>query len=207
MHYIANDAALKKNDLVLIDAGCEYEHYAADLTRTFPVSGKYSVPQRAIYDIVLQANLDAIAECRPGNHFNAPHEAALRTMVNGLLELHLLEGDLEELLAEQDEVKDFCPHKTSHWLGIDVHDVGDYRIGEAWRELEAGMVLTIEPGIYIPRNETTEHLPAKYRGIGVRVEDDVLITKSGCEVLTAGAPKQADDIEALMAQRSPAAHG
>ena len=208
MHYIDNQASLKKHDLVLIDAGCEYEHYAADLTRTFPVSGKFSAPQRAIYDIVLQANLDAIAQCRPGNHFNAPHEAALHTMAQGLVELGLLQGDVETLLAEQDEIKDFCPHKTSHWLGIDVHDVGDYRIDGEWRELEPGMVLTIEPGIYIPRNETTEHLPAKYRGIGVRVEDDVLITRSGCEVLTEAAPKQADAIEALMAERPPvAAHG
>ena len=115
---------------------------------------------------------------------------------------------MDTLLAEQDEIKDFCPHKTSHWLGLDVHDVGDYRIDGEWRELEPGMVLTIEPGIYIPHNETTEHLPARYRGIGVRVEDDVLITRHGCEVLTAAAPKQADAIEALMAERSlTAAHG
>ena len=208
MHYIANQASLKKHDLVLIDAGCEYECYAADLTRTFPVNGKFSAPQRAIYDIVLQANLDAIDQCRPGNHFNAPHEAALRTMVQGLVELGLLQGEVDTLLAEQDEIKDFCPHKTSHWLGLDVHDVGDYRIDGEWRELEPGMVLTIEPGIYIPHNETTEHLPARYRGIGVRVEDDVLITRHGCEVLTAAAPKQADAIEALMAERSlTAAHG
>jgi len=204
MHYTANDATLKKNELVLIDAGCEYEHYAADVTRTFPVGGRFSAAQRAIYDIVLQANLHAITECRPGNHFNAPHEAALRTMVEGLVALGLLQGDVDELLAEDDEVRDFCPHKTSHWLGIDVHDVGDQRIDDQWRELEPGMVLTIEPGIYIPRNETTEHLPARYRGIGVRVEDDVLITRSGCEVLSAAAPKEAEAIEALMAERSAA---
>ncbi len=200
MHYTSNDAILKKNELVLIDAGCEYNHYAADVTRTFPVGGKFSAAQRAIYEIVLQANLQAVAQCHPGNHFNAPHEAALRTMVEGLLQLGLLHGDLETLLAEDDEVRDFCPHKTSHWLGLDVHDVGDYRLAEQWRDLEPGMVLTIEPGIYIPHNETTEHLPARYRGIGVRVEDDVLITKTGCEVLSAAAPKQVDDIEALMAQ-------
>lgn len=204
MHYTANDATLKKQDLVLIDAGCEYDHYAADVTRTFPVGGKFSAAQRAIYDIVLQANLNAIAECRPGNHFNAPHEAALRTMVEGLVELGLLHGEVDALLQEHDEVRDFCPHKTSHWLGIDVHDVGDQRIDDEWRELEPGMVLTIEPGIYIPHNDTTEHLPARYRGIGVRVEDDVLITKNGCEVLSAAAPKQADAIEALIAERSAA---
>ena len=198
MHYVENTATLKKNDLVLIDAGCEYEHYAADVTRTFPVSGKYSPTQRSIYDVVLAANEAAIACCRPGEHFNAPHEAAVRVMVEGLLALKLLMGDLETLITTE-AYKEFCPHKTSHWLGIDVHDVGDYRIDTSWRELEPGMVLTIEPGIYIPFDKSTEHLPGKYRGIGVRIEDDVLITKSGCEVLTAGVPKIATDIEAVMA--------
>ncbi len=198
MHYVENAATLKKNDLVLIDAGCEFEHYAADLTRTFPVNGKYSATQRAIYEIVLAANEAAIAECRPGRHFNAPHEAALKIMVAGLVALKILDGDVETLI-EEEGYKDYCPHKTSHWLGIDVHDVGDYRIDSTWRELEPGMVLTIEPGIYIPRNETTEHLPSKYRGIGVRIEDDVLITRSGCEVLTAAVPKRIEDVEALMA--------
>ena len=198
MHYVENTATLKKNDLVLIDAGCEYEHYAADVTRTFPVSGKYSPTQRSIYDVVLAANEAAIARCRPGEHFNAPHEAAIRVMVEGLLALKLLVGDLETLITSE-AYKEFCPHKTSHWLGIDVHDVGDYRIDTSWRELEPGMVLTIEPGIYIPCDESTEHLPGKYRGIGVRIEDDVLITRSGCEVLTAGVPKIAADIEAVMA--------
>lgn len=198
LHYVENNATLKKNDLVLIDAGCEYQHYAADVTRTFPVNGAYSTAQRAIYDIVLTANEQAIAQCRPGCHFNAPHEAAIAAMVDGLLALGILQGDAEEILAS-DAYLDFCPHKTSHWLGIDVHDVGDYRIEDDWRELEAGMVLTIEPGIYIPVNETTEHLPAKYRGIGVRIEDDVLITKQGCEVLSAGVPKDPAEIERLMA--------
>lgn len=208
MHYVANSATLKKHDLVLIDAGCEFEHYAADITRTFPVSGSFSAAQRAVYDVVLQANLDAIAQCKPGNHFNAPHEAALHTMVSGLVALKLLEGDVD-LLVEGvlqgddspacDAVRQFCPHKTSHWLGIDVHDVGDYRIEDNWRELEPGMVLTIEPGIYIPDSARTAHLPKKYRGIGVRVEDDVLITPQGCEVLSAGVPKAPDDIEQIMA--------
>ncbi len=198
MHYVENTATLKKNDLVLIDAGCEYQHYAADVTRTFPVSGRYSASQRAIYEIVLAANEAAIAECRPGRHFNAPHEAALRVMVEGLVALKILKGEVDTLI-EEEGYRDVCPHKTSHWLGIDVHDVGDYRIDSTWRQLEPGMVLTIEPGIYIPRNETTEHLPSKYRGIGVRIEDDVLITRGGCEVLTAAVPKRIDEVEALMA--------
>ena len=197
MHYVANQDVLRKNDLVLIDAGCEYEHYAADVTRTFPVSGTFSPSQRALYEIVLAANEAAIAACRPGNHFNAPHEAAIQVMVDGLLQLKILAGDAEQIIAEE-SYRQFCPHKTSHWLGIDVHDVGDYRIDNEWRALEPGMVLTIEPGLYIPRNELTEHVPSRYRGIGIRVEDDVLITRNGCEVLTAGAPKQIDDIEALM---------
>lgn len=197
MHYVENDATLKKNDLVLIDAGCEYQHYAADVTRTFPVSGRFNSAQRAIYDVVLAANEDAIAQCRPGRHFNAPHEAAVRTMVAGLIALNILDGDIDKLIADE-TYRDYCPHKTSHWLGIDVHDVGDYRIDSSWRELEPGMVLTIEPGIYIPRNDTTKHLPAKYRGIGVRIEDDVLITRGGCEVLSAALPKAAWAIEAVM---------
>ncbi len=201
MHYVENTATLKKNDLVLIDAGCEYQHYAADVTRTFPVSGRYSATQRAIYEIVLAANEAAIAECRPGRHFNAPHEAALRVMVEGLVALKILKGEVATLI-EEEGYRDVCPHKTSHWLGIDVHDVGDYRIDSTWRQLEPGMVLTIEPGIYIPRNETTEHLPSKYRGIGVRIEDDVLITRGGCEVLTAAVPKRIDEVEALMADRA-----
>lgn len=198
LHYVDNTATLKKNDLVLIDAGCEYQHYAADVTRTIPVHGHYSASQRTIYDIVLAANEAAIAQCRPGRHFNAPHEAALRVMIKGLVALNILTGDIEELISSE-AYKAFCPHKTSHWLGIDVHDVGDYCIDGSWRELEAGMVLTIEPGIYIPRDQSTRHLPTKYRGIGVRIEDDVLITRTGCEVLSAGVPKQAKEIEALMA--------
>lgn len=199
MHYTRNGAKLKKQDLVLIDAGCEYQYYAADITRTFPVGGRYSAAQRDIYDLVLQANVDAIAACYPGNHFNAPHEAAMRTIVRGLLDLGLVAGEFEALL-DSAEVRVLCPHKTSHWLGIDVHDVGDYRIDGCWRDFEPGMVLTIEPGIYIPRNASTAHLPEKYRGIGVRIEDDVLITADGAEVLSAAVPKDADAIETLMAQ-------
>ena len=197
MHYVDNAAVLRKSDLVLIDAGCEFDHYAADLTRTFPVSGKFNPTQRSLYEIVLRANEAAIAECRPGNSFNAPHEAALRVMVQGLVKLRVLQGDVDAIIAEE-RFKDYCPHKTSHWLGIDVHDVGDYRIDDHWRELEPGMVLTIEPGIYIPRNESPEHLPSRFRGIGIRIEDEVLITRAGHDVLTGAAPKSVEDIEALM---------
>ena len=199
LHYVENRCSINPGDLVLIDAGCEYEHYAADVTRTFPASGKFSKAQREIYELVLAANEAAIAQCRPGNSFNAPHDAAVETLVDGLIELDFVLGDREEIMA-QEAYKDFCPHKTSHWLGMDVHDVGDYRFDDAWREFEPGMVLTIEPGIYIPPDETTDHVPERYRGIGVRIEDDVLITKTGCEVLTQGAPKQVADVEALMSQ-------
>lgn len=198
LHYVENSAELKDGDLLLIDAGCEYQHYAADLTRTFPVNGKFKEEQRQIYDIVLEANLAAIAACKPGNHFNEPHETALTVMIEGLLVLGFLEGSIESVMADE-SYRTFCPHKTSHWLGIDVHDVGDYQIDDSWRELEAGMVLTIEPGIYIPEHTSTEHVPSAYRNIGIRIEDDVLITAQGCEVLTAATPKMVEDIEALMA--------
>ena len=197
LHYVDNNAVLNKGDLVLIDAGCEFEHYAADVTRTFPVSGRFSKIQKLIYEIVLDANVAAIEACVPGNHFNAPHEAAVRVMVKGLVDLDLLEGTVEEIIESEDYLH-LIPHKTSHWLGIDVHDVGDYRFEESWRELEPGMVLTIEPGIYIPRHESTDHLPARFRGIGVRIEDDVLITKKGPQVLTSVVPKSVVDIEAVM---------
>ena len=201
LHYVENNDDIDAGDLILIDAGCEFEHYAADLTRTFPSNGKFSQAQKAIYDIVLAANLAAIDQCRPGNHFNAPHEAALRVMVEGLVALDLMFGEVQDILADE-SYKDFCPHKTSHWLGIDVHDVGDYRIDEQWRELQPGMMLTIEPGIYLPMNDSTAHMAKKYRGIGVRIEDDVLITKSDPEVLTDAAPKQTQEIEAMMSGES-----
>jgi Xaa-Pro aminopeptidase len=194
MHYVKNDAPLKDGDLVLIDAGCEYQYYACDVTRTFPINGKYSPVQRALYEIVLQAQLDAIATIKPGAAFNAPHETAVRTMTEGLVDLKLLKGDVDELI-ETEAYKKFCVHKSSHWLGLDVHDVGDYRIENAWRTLEPGMVLTIEPGIYMPSDDT---VPAKYRGIGIRIEDDVLVVRGGHEVLTAAAPKTVKAIEATM---------
>ncbi len=194
MHYVRNDGPLKDGDLVLIDAGCEYRYYAADVTRTFPINGRYSGVQRALYEVVLRAQLDAIAAMRPGAAFNQPHDTAVHTMVEGLVELGLLHGNVDELIAEE-RYKQFCVHKSSHWLGLDVHDVGDYRVDDAWRALEPGMVLTIEPGIYIPDYAS---IPAQFRGIGVRIEDDVLVTRDGHEVLTAAAPKLIEDIEAVM---------
>ena len=194
LHYVANDQPLVDGELVLIDAGCEFQHYAADVTRTLPINGQFSQAQRDIYDVVLAANEAAIASCQVGRRFNEPHQRAVQIMVDGLIKLGLIEGDGESVIAKGN-YRHLIPHNTSHWLGIDVHDVGDYRIADAWREFEAGMVLTIEPGIYIPRVADNEHLDSKYLGIGVRIEDDVLITDEGPEVLTAGVPKQATDIE------------
>ena len=201
LHYVQNDSDLSERDLVLIDAGCELQYYASDVTRTFPVSGVFSSAQRDVYDIVLAANRAAIDACRPGNHFNHPHEAATLILVEGLIELGLLHGDLEQLIAQGDHER-FCPHKTSHWLGLDVHDVGDYRLGDSWRDLMPGMVLTVEPGIYIPRDDSTAEIAQAYRGLGIRIEDAVLIQKQGCQVLTEGLIKEPDDIEAWMAARA-----
>lgn len=199
LHYVDNNSTLKKNDLVLIDAGCEYELYAADVTRTFPVSGTFSPVQRSLYEIVLAANEAAINACRPGALFTDPHQTALEIMIDGLLTLGLLEGDMDEVW-ETETYRNFCPHGSSHWLGLDVHDVGDQRVDGESRPLEPGMVLTIEPGIYIPDNDLMAGVPARYRGIGIRIEDDVLITRDGCEVLTSAAPKSVQAIEATMAE-------
>jgi Xaa-Pro aminopeptidase len=182
---------------VLIDAGCEYQHYASDITRTFPVSGEFSQPQRALYNIVLAANEAAIAECRPGALFNAPHEAAVAVMVQGLLELGLLQGTLTDNLQAETYLQ-FCPHKSCHWLGLDVHDVGDYRLAEQWRPLMPGMVLTVEPGIYVAPDSSISDAARAYQGTGIRIEDDVLITDNGCQVLSRNVPKTLDEIETLM---------
>ncbi|MBR9912238.1 MAG: Xaa-Pro aminopeptidase [Gammaproteobacteria bacterium] len=198
LHYVDNSAPLKNGDLVLIDAGCEYEYYAADITRTFPVNGKFSAEQRALYEIVLQAQAAAIAAIAPGRHWEEPHDAAVRVITDGLRELGLLQGELDTLL-ETEAYKPFYMHRTGHWLGLDVHDVGDYRVGGQWRLLEPGMCMTVEPGIYVAPNNTD--VEERWRGIGIRVEDDVVVTKTGCEVLTEAAPKSVDDIEALMAER------
>ena len=196
LHYIENSAPLKEGDLVLIDAGCELECYASDITRTFPVSGRFSPEQRALYEVVLAAQYEAIDAVRPGNHWNHAHEAALKALARGLIDLGLLSGTVEEAI-EKEACKPFFMHRTGHWLGLDVHDVGDYRIGEAWRELEPGMVLTVEPGLYIAPDNTS--VDEKWRGIGIRIEDDVVVTKDGCRVLTDEVPKTIADIEALMA--------
>ena len=199
LHYIENNAALKNGDLVLIDAGCEYETYAADITRTFPVNGIFSAEQRALYEWVLKAQRAAIAEIRPGNHWNRPHEVSVQVLTEGLVELGLLQGEMDELIANE-AYREFYMHRVGHWLGLDVHDVGDYKIDGQWRLLEPGMVMTVEPGLYVaPDNE---RVARKWRGIGIRIEDDVVVTKEGCEVLTDGVPKEPDDIEALMADAS-----
>jgi Xaa-Pro aminopeptidase len=182
--------------LLLIDAGCEYECYASDITRTFPINGKFSKAQRALYDLVLDANRAAIAAVRPGNHWNLPHETAVQVLTTGLVRLGLLKGKVPALVKSL-AYRRFYMHKTGHWLGMDVHDVGDYKIGDAWRVLEPGMVLTIEPGLYIPPG--TRGVPPEFRNIGIRIEDDVLVTRDGHEVLTDGVPKEAREIEALMA--------
>lgn len=196
LHYIENSAALKNGDLVLIDAGCELDYYAADITRTFPVNGKFSPEQKALYEICLQAQLEAIAVAKPGNHWNDPHETTVRVITQGLVDIGLLEGDVKELVATE-AYKEFYMHRAGHWLGMDVHDVGDYKVGGEWRVLEPGMVLTVEPGIYVaPDNE---RVAKKWRGIGIRIEDDVLITKEGNEVLTKDAPKTVKEIEKIMA--------
>ena len=197
LHYTNNDAPLQDGNLVLIDAGCEYQHYAADITRTFPVSGLFSPPQRALYNIVLAANEAAIAQCRPGTPFNAPHEAAVAVMVEGLIRLGLLQGTIADNV-EAETYLQYCPHKSCHWLGLDVHDVGDYRLAEQWRPLQPGMVLTVEPGIYVAQDSPKSEVIEPYLGNGIRIEDDVLITDNGCQVLSRRVPKAAAEIEALM---------
>lgn len=196
LHYIENRDALKDGDLVLIDAGCEYQNYAADITRTFPVNGKFSDEQAAIYDIVLQAQSDAIAVIGPGIEYNKTNEATVLAITQGLVDLGILHGDVDELIANEAH-REFYMHGAGHWLGMDVHDVGDYKIDGQWRVYEPGMVVTIEPGIYIaPGNPNVDK---KWHGIAVRIEDDIVVTKDGNENITAGVPKKRDQIEALMA--------
>ena len=196
LHYTDNNQVLKDGDLILIDAGCEVNHYASDITRTFPANGKFSDEQKALYQIVLNAQLAAIEKIKPGNTSNDPHEAALSVITQGLVDLGLLKGDVTELIKKE-AYKPFYMHKTGHWLGMDVHDVGSYKQNGKWRELEAGMVLTVEPGIYVAIDEKT--VDAKWRGIGIRIEDDVLVTEQGYDVLSKDVPKSIAHIEALMA--------
>lgn len=195
LHYHENSEALNDGDLVLIDAGCEYGLYASDITRTLPVSGQYTPEQRAVYEVVLQAQYAAIAAIKPGNHWNQPHDAAVREITQGLVKLGLLKGKVAALIKDG-AYKKFYMHRTGHWLGMDVHDVGDYKVGDEWRVLEPGMAMTVEPGIYIPAG--SKGVAKKWWGIGVRIEDDVVVTAEGCEVLTAGLVKEPDEVEKLM---------
>ena len=196
LHYVENNKPLKDGDLVLIDAACEYEFYASDITRTFPVNGKFSPEQKALYNIVLDAQLAAIDATRIGNHYKYPHEVAVKILTQGLVDLGLLSGNVDELV-ESEAFRQFFMHGTGHWLGMDVHDVGAYKHGEDWRAYEAGMVVTVEPGLYVaPDDETVE---AKWRGIGIRIEDDVLVTENGPLVLTKNVVKTVEEIEQLMA--------
>lgn len=196
MHYTDNSDKLRDGELVLIDAGCELEYYASDVTRTFPVSGRFSKEQRALYELVLKVQHAAIEQVKPGNHWNQPHDASVRVLIEGLVELGLLRGRVSNLV-KRNAHRAFYMHRVGHWLGLDVHDVGDYRVGEQWRVLEPGMVLTVEPGLYIPVDNTK--VAKKWRGIGIRIEDDVIVTEKGCEVISSGVPKNVEEIEALMA--------
>jgi Xaa-Pro aminopeptidase len=202
LHYRAGDAELRDGELCLIDAGCELDSYAADVTRTFPVNGRFSGPQRAVYELVLAAQHAALDATRPGAAFSAPHDAAVRVLAQGLIDLKLVDGSLDGAL-ESGAFRQFYMHKTSHWLGLDVHDVGDYlepvaaatEGGRPPRTLQPGMVLTVEPGLYL---RPAANVPEAFHHIGVRIEDDALLTATGCEILSAAAPKHADEIEALM---------
>lgn len=195
LHYVENNAVLHDGDLVLVDAGCELDYYASDVTRTYPVNGRFSSAQRAVYDIVLAAQLAAIEKIQIGNHWNDPHDAAVKVITGGLKKLGILKGSLPKLIRDG-AYREFFMHRTGHWIGIDVHDVGDYKVGDEWRMLEAGMVMTVEPGIYLSSNRK---IPARFRNIGIRIEDDVVVAKAGPNVLSASAVKDPDDIEALMA--------
>lgn len=197
LHYIDNDGLIADGDLVLVDAGCEFESYAADVTRTFPANGKFSEPQKALYNIVLAAQDAAIELIKPGNHWDQPHLAAVHVITKGLVELGLLEGEVKDLV-DNEAYKKFYMHRTGHWLGLDVHDVGEYRFEDQWRVFEAGMVTTVEPGIYI--DEGLSDVPRQYRGIGIRIEDNVLVTTKGNEVITSTIPRTVQEVEAYMSK-------
>ncbi|MBI4194529.1 MAG: Xaa-Pro aminopeptidase [Betaproteobacteria bacterium] len=194
LHYVENDGVLHDGDLLLIDAGCEFDGYASDVTRTFPVSGRFGGPQKQVYELVLEAQKAALAAVRPGSEWSAPHEAAVAVLARGLIDLGLLTGSLEQAI-ETEAYKKFFMHRTGHWLGLDVHDAGEYKRDGKWRVLEPGMIFTVEPGCYV---RAGDGVPGPFAGIGVRIEDDVLVTESGCEILTADAPKQVAEIEELV---------
>lgn len=194
LHYVRNDAILKDGELLLIDAGCELDGYASDITRTFPVGGKFAGPQRDIYEMVLAAQAAAIAEVKPGAEWENPHNAAVKVLAQGMVDLGLCKGTVDSAI-ESGDYRRFFMHRTGHWLGLDVHDAGDYKRNGKWVELKPGMVLTVEPGCYV---RPGEGVPEKFWNIGVRIEDDALVTGSGCEIITAAAPKKIEDIESLM---------
>ena len=193
LHYVSNDDVLREGDLVLIDAGCELAGYASDITRTFPVGRKFSPAQKDVYEIVLAAQAAAIGKTKSGNGWNEPHDAAVRVLAQGMIDLKLLPGTLDEVL-EKETYKRFYMHRTGHWLGLDVHDAGDYKRAGKWRTLTPGMMLTVEPGLYI---RAADDVPKALHGIGIRIEDDALVTENGCEIITAATPKSIADIEAL----------
>jgi Xaa-Pro aminopeptidase len=206
LHYHENDRRMEAGDLLLLDAGSEFDCYASDVTRTWPVGGRFSPAQRSVYSLVLQAQHRAIAAVKPGASVNDAHDVAVRTLVEGLRELGLLSGTVDEILSSR-SFRRFYMHRTGHWLGMDVHDVGDYfargSTPSEHRRLEEGMVVTVEPGLYFAEDDTT--IPAEYRGIGVRIEDDVLVTATGNEVLTSACPKEIADLESLVGVAGAAA--
>ncbi len=193
LHYVSNDAVLNAGELLLVDAGCELDGYAADITRTYPVSGRFTPAQRDVYQMVLAAQAVAIAAVRPGAAWTVPHDAALRVLAQGLIDFGLCQGSVDKVI-EAGDYKRYYMHRTGHWLGLDVHDAGDYKRDGQWRELKPGMVLTVEPGCYIRGDD----VPPQFANIGIRIEDDVLVTAAGSEVLTHAAPKTVEDVEALM---------
>lgn len=195
LHYTENTDKLRNGDLLLIDAGAECDHYAADITRTFPVSGRFSAPQKQLYQLVLDAQSAAIEQIKPGAPWHLAHDASVEVLTKGMVELGLLEGKVKTLIKKE-KFKQFYMHRIGHWLGMDVHDVGDYKVDQKWRLLEPGMVLTVEPGLYISADCKT--VDEKWRGIGIRIEDDLLVTEQGYEILTQGVPKTIVEIEALM---------
>ena len=197
LHYIENTAPLNAGDLLLIDAGCELDGYASDITRTFPVDGNFSPAQRDLYQLVLSAQMAAISAVQPGNPWDAPHEAALRVLVQGFIDFGLCHGSLDTVIQSED-YKRFYMHRTGHWLGLDVHDAGEYKRDGEWRPLRPGMTLTVEPGCYV---RPADNVPRHFWNIGVRIEDDVVVTETGCEVLTSAAPKTVAEIEELMQER------
>lgn len=194
LHYVENNSVLKDGDLLLIDAGCELDYYASDITRTFPVNGRFSPEQRALYEVVLEAQRAAIEKTVVGNHWNEPHDAAVLAITKGLRKLGLLDGTVARLVKDE-AYRQYYMHRTGHWIGMDVHDVGDYKVGDEWRMLEAGMVTTVEPGIYTDNSRKVRKM---FRNIGIRIEDDVVVTKNGPDVLSKGLVSDPDGIESLM---------